>query len=70
MERLHATGLEVAAEFGRGFDADARSDQFSFCVALWEGLYGSRPFGGDSVEELQTNWRAFRDRTTARFAKS
>jgi chorismate synthase len=27
-------------------------------------------FGGDSVEELQANWRAFRDRTTARFARS
>ena len=27
-------------------------------------------FGGDSVEELQSNWRSFRDRTTARFAKS
>ena len=26
-------------------------------------------FGGDSVEELQANWRSFRDRTTARFAK-
>ena len=24
-------------------------------------------FGADSVEELQTNWRAFRDRTSARF---
>jgi len=24
-------------------------------------------FGGDSVEELTANWRAFRDRTTARF---
>ena len=27
-------------------------------------------FGGDSVEELQANWKAFRDRTTARFARS
>jgi chorismate synthase len=27
-------------------------------------------FGGDSVEELQANWRAFRDRTSARFARS
>jgi chorismate synthase len=24
-------------------------------------------FGGDSVEELLANWRAYRDRTAARF---
>jgi tetratricopeptide (TPR) repeat protein/predicted Ser/Thr protein kinase len=27
---------------GRG--ADARSDQFSFCVALWQDVYGEHPF--------------------------
>jgi chorismate synthase len=27
-------------------------------------------FGGDSVEELQTNWKAFRDKTSARFVRS
>ena len=31
---------------------DARSDQFSFCVALYEGLFGVRPFADESMEAL------------------
>lgn len=33
--------------------SSAASDQFSFCVALWEGLVGARPFAGDSIPALQ-----------------
>lgn len=36
----------------RGKATDARSDQFSFCVALWEALCGARPFAGASTNAL------------------
>ena len=35
-----------------GRDTDARSDQYSFCVALWEAIHGVRPFAGASTQEL------------------
>ena len=38
-----------------GAAADARSDQFSYCVALWEGVTGTRPFAGKTIAELVTN---------------
>ncbi len=37
------TPAYIAPERLRGSPADARSDQFSFCVALYEALYGQPP---------------------------
>ena len=42
------TPAYMAPEVLRGAPADARSDQFSFCVSLYEALYRRRPFGGSS----------------------
>jgi hypothetical protein len=42
----------VAPERLRRGRGDARSDQFSFCVALWEALHGLRPYAGHSIDDV------------------
>jgi serine/threonine protein kinase/tetratricopeptide (TPR) repeat protein len=62
-DEIYATGLTAAGALvgtplymaPEQYDgtADARSDQFSFCAALYEALYRRRPFGGDTAARLQ-----------------
>ena len=43
----------MSPEQHEGKEADARSDQFSFCVALYEALHGVRPFAGETLAEIR-----------------
>jgi serine/threonine protein kinase len=55
---LLGTPAYMAPEQLRGGVADARSDVFGFSVALYEALYGERPFAGATVAELQASTEA------------
>ena len=43
----------IAPEQYRGEKVDARADIFSFCVALYEALFGTRPFHGEDRAAIQ-----------------
>ena len=49
---LLGTPLYMAPEQFLARATDARTDQFSFCVALHEALYGERPFPSESFSAL------------------
>ncbi len=59
VDRMTLTGAIVgtpaymAPEQLAGGRATTLSDQFAFCVTLWEALHGTRPFAGQSVDELR-----------------
>jgi serine/threonine-protein kinase len=46
------TPAYMAPEQHEALDVDGRADQFGVCVALFEALYGKRPFVGRRLEEL------------------
>ena len=50
--QLGGTPAYMPPETLAGTDADARADQFSFCVALFEAMCDVRPFAGATIDEL------------------
>lgn len=65
------TPVYMAPEQHLGQPADERSDQFAFCVSLWEALHKERPFTGSTVLEfgiakLHGNLKAPRAKVPAR----
>ncbi|RME26131.1 MAG: serine/threonine protein kinase, partial [Deltaproteobacteria bacterium] len=50
--RIFGTPAYMAPEQILGEQVDARTDQFAFCVALFEAVHGRRPFEADTLEEL------------------
>lgn len=51
---LMGTPLFMAPEQFAGSRADARTDQFSFCVALYAALFGAHPFPTETLPALMT----------------
>src|SRR5207237_8474395 len=59
---MMGTPAYMAPEQFAGDLADERTDQFNFCVALYEALYGQRPFAGKTLNDLTNNVMAGRIR--------
>lgn len=52
---IMGTPLYMAPEQHAGRSIDARADQFSFCVTLWQALCKEPPYSADTYEQLVAN---------------
>ena len=50
---LIGTPAYMAPEQFTGTAPDPRTDQFAFCITAWQAFTGSRPFAGQSIDELR-----------------
>ena len=46
------TPAYMAPEQFAGEPTDTRTDQFALCASIWEALFGTRPFPGNTPEEI------------------
>ncbi|MEZ4449668.1 MAG: serine/threonine-protein kinase [Nannocystaceae bacterium] len=67
---LLGTPAYMAPEQFRGEIAGPQADLFAFCVMLWEGLHGERPFAGETLEELRESVEGGRLRGRPRRARA
>ncbi|HEY3451366.1 MAG TPA: protein kinase [Myxococcales bacterium] len=51
--QVSGTPAYMAPEQFLGAATDGRTDQFAFCVALWEALCGERPFAGEEFGAIR-----------------
>ena len=61
-ELISGTPGYMSPEQMEGRSTDERSDQFGFCVTVWEAMSGQRPFQGDTLPSI---WNAVRTRAIA-----
>lgn len=48
---LSGTPAYMAPELFTGATSDARSDQYAYCVSLYEALFGARPYRAATIDE-------------------
>jgi serine/threonine protein kinase len=64
--KFAGTPAYMAPEQLMGKPMDEKTDQYSFCVALFQGLYGSLPFSADSLGALLEQIRHSRVNETSK----